>query len=78
MNAENDYIRAGQEGSLDDSPNVGKVKQSKSIDDLNSKEIEILAEIVTLSVKIGYTYIQEGLCDFQQWSKMKAEYRMQR
>lgn len=75
MNAENDYIRAGQEGSLDDSPNVGKVKQSKSIDDLNSKEIEILAEIVTLSVKIGYTYIQEGLCDFQQWSKaMKDEF----
>lgn len=75
MNAENDYIRAGQEGSLDDSPNAGKVKQSKSIDDLNSKEIEILAEIVTLSVKIGYTYIQEGLCDFQQWSKaMKDEF----
>ena len=75
MNAENDYIRAGQEGSLDDSPNAGKVKRSKSIDDLNSKEIEILAEIVTLSVKIGYTYIQEGLCDFQQWSKaMKDEF----
>ena len=75
MNAENDYIRAGQEGSLDDSLNAGKVKQSKSIDDLNSKEIEILAEIVTLSVKIGYTYIQEGLCDFQQWSKaMKDEF----
>lgn len=69
MNAENDYIRAGQRGSLDDSPNAGKAKRSKSMGDLDSKEIEMLSEFVTLSLKIGYTYIQEGICDFQQWSK---------
>lgn len=75
MNAENNNIKGGQRCSLNDSPNAGKAKLFKSIGDLNSKEIEILTEIFTLSVKIGYTYIQEGLCDFQQWSKaMKDEF----
>lgn len=75
MKAEDNCIGDGQRRPLNDSPDdAAKTKKFKSVDNLDSKEIEMLAEIITICSKIGYTYIQEGLCDFQQWSKaMKDE-----
>lgn len=58
---------------LDEFVKAGKEGLSLSVVGMNPKQIEIAGKILVAGVKLGYTYIKDGIYKFSDWSKAMRE-----
>lgn len=54
---------------LDDFVKAGKEDLSLSVVGMNPKQIEIAGKILVAGVKLGYTYVKDGVYKFNDWRK---------
>ena len=58
---------------LDDFVKAGRDTLSVSLLPFNGKQLEIAGKMLVVGVKLGYTYIKEGICNFREWKDKMRE-----
>lgn len=71
--SERDSILDEIDNLLDDFVNAGKSGLSLSVVGMNPEQIEIAGKILVAGVRLGYTYIKDGIYKFADWSKAMRE-----
>lgn len=71
--SERDSILDEIDNLLDDFVKAGKSGLSLSVVGMNPEQIEIAGKILVAGVRLGYTYIKDGIYKFADWSKVMRE-----
>lgn len=71
--SERDSILDEIDNLLDDFVKAGKSGLSLSVVGMNPEQIEIAGKILVAGVRLGYTYIKDGIYKFADWSKAMRE-----
>ena len=71
--SERDSILDEIDNLLDDFVKAGKSGLSLSVVGMNPEQIEIAGKILVAGVRLGYTYIKDGIYKFSDWSKAMRE-----
>lgn len=71
--SERDSILNEIDNLLDDFVKAGKNGLSLSVVGMNPEQIEIAGKILVAGVRLGYTYIKDGIYKFADWSKAMRE-----
>lgn len=66
-NSERDEIIGEINSLLDDFVKAGKEDLSLSVIGMNAKQIEIAGKLLVAGVRLGYTYIKDGITKFNDW-----------